>query len=254
MQKKGLHIKNSPHRKWLFAGFGVFLLVSVILLCYIFSSTLAYMTDNQQVTMSAQAGTVQINGPNIQFLPSDSNVGEPVISGNKITVWDPGDINIIQWQVDNLGNKSVDLRYQINLYWNEGPGMLPTDNEPTDSPLWEEKPYVYLYPATLTDEEIRADMESATPSKYIAIGNSDVEYHNSDGATRYGYSFMLNGVTLDGVGENAETGDATIPGGTSDLVQYKIALSLNTPAGYMGRTLQFDLQVEAQQHRNTASN
>ena len=230
---------------------GVIMLASVTLFVCLYSPTLAYLTDAQKKSANAQAGAVKVSAPNLTFLPVDPLKTEPVINGSHLTVWDPGDINTIQWEIDNLGNKSVDLRYTVNIYWNEGPGMAVTDNEPAGSPLWAEAPYVYLYPATMSDAEITADMNSGNPNRFIAMDGSDAAYTNTAGAARYGSLYLFTGNTIDGVGQNAETGDATIPDATGDIQEFKLALSPNTPAGYMNRTLNFSLSVEGKQHRNT---
>ena len=216
------------------------------------SPAYAYYTDVAAASASGTAGTVQITGPDLQFLAPDPGGAEPVVSGGNVTVWDPGDVSTIQWEVDNAGNKSADLRYIINLYWDAGPGMTTSDNETASDPMWEENGYVYLYPATMSDAAIQADLATGSPSQYVTMDAVDTEMDNASGATRYGSTLTVDGPTLDGIGNDAETGDATSSGQTSDLVQYKVALSPNTPAGYMDKTLSFNLTVYAKQHRNTS--
>jgi len=231
---------------------GVVVLVSLGLSFCLYIPALAYLTDAQRVSADAQAGTVRISAPDFSFATADSPAGEPVASGNRLTVWNPGDIVAVRWEVSNLGNKSVNLRYTARIYWDEGPGMTAADDETPGSPLWAESPYLLLYPASMADADIMNDLQSGQPGLFIDIGNSNAECSNASGSTRYGYEYAFVGATLDGVGENAETGDADRAGATSDEVEFKLALSPRTPAGYMGKTLAFDITVEAKQHRNTA--
>jgi len=224
---------------------------SIYLIGGLLYTSLAYLTDRQQFSLVAPTGTVEVSAPDLVFLVSDSSASEPVVSSDTILAWSPGDINTIQWTVENLGNKSVDLRYIMNIYWNDGFDLAGTDNEPTDSALWSEAPYIYLYPASMTDAEITADLSSGSPAQFIDIGTSNVQFTNAAGAIRYGYTYTFGGVTLDGVGHNAETGDAPA-GASSDVQQFKIALSPETPAGFMNRSLTLQLFVEGKQHRNTS--
>ena len=230
---------------------GIVVIISLLLSLCLYIPTLAYLTDSQLKSAAAQAGTVQLGAPNLSFAQVDPDTGEPIVFGDPPTAWEPGDIHMILWDINNLGNKSVDLRYTVRIYWDEGSGMAATDNETQGSPLWAESPYLYLYPATMSDGDIRADMDSGAPDQFIDIGGSDVKYANASGSTRYGYSYAFAGATLDGAGQNAETGDADVSGATSDTVAFKLALSSNAPAGFMDRKLVFDLTVEAKQHRNT---
>ena len=228
-----------------------FLASSTLLVAALLQPSLAFFTDRQQAVFTANAGTLQVSVSELAFLPVGSSVSEPVVSGNKITAWAPGDINTIQWSVDNLGNKSVDLRYTIRLYWDKGLGLATSSNEPAESALWAESPYIYLYPATMSDADITKDLNSSSPSKFIDMGSSDAEYVNGSGAVRYGYLYTFADVTLDGTGDNAETGDATVSGAKSDTQKFKIALAPNAPAGFMNRNLVFELLVDGKQHRNT---
>ncbi|MCL2332566.1 MAG: hypothetical protein FWC54_03650 [Actinomycetia bacterium] len=224
----------------------------VALLCgLMLMPTLAYQTDAQQIETTTQAGTVVVSAPVLTWLPADPALDEPQISGSQLTAWAPGDINALRWKIDNLGSKSIDLRYTLRLYWNEGPGMTQLDDESAGSPLWAEDPYIYLYPATMSDADIHADLNSAKPSRFIALGTADVQYTNAAGALRFGYSYRFTGATLDGAGQAAETGDATTPGATSDSGEFKIAFAPGAPAGFMNRKLAVALYVEGKQHRNT---
>ena len=227
------------------------LLAAALLLSQLITPTLSYQTDRKTVAAGARAGTVVVSTPDLTWLSTDTSSEATVVAGDHLTIWNPGDINAAHWEIDNLGNKSIDLRYTIRLYWNEGPGMTQFQNESAGSLLWDEAPFIYLYPATMADEDIRVDMVSTTPSQFIAIGTSDVQYTNASSAVRYGYSYTFKGATLDGVGDNAETGDATVPGATSDVEGFKVAFAPDAPAGFMNRTLVLALYVEGKQHRNT---
>ena len=227
------------------------LVATVALFCRLYAPTLAYQTDQRQETTQAQAGSVQVSVRDLGFLPGDPAREEPTGAGERLTLWGPGDINTIHWETRNLGNKSVDLRYVVSVYWDEGPGLEAGSDEPTSSALWTEAPYVYLYPATMSDAAITADLNSASPAQFIALGSSDVALVNAAGARRFGYSYTFDAGVLDGAGADAETGDATISGATSEVREFKIALAPDAPAGFMDRLLAFALRVEAKQHRNT---
>jgi len=225
------------------------LLTTLVLFACLYTPVLALLTDRQRASAAGQAGTLQLSEANLRFVTADPSASD----GNQMTLWQPGDVNTLQWEIDNQGTKSVDLRYTVNIYWNEGSGMTPRDDEPASSALWAEAPYVLLYPATMSDAEVTADLETGAPTQYLALGDSDALLSNDAGAVRYGYSYTFDGATLDGVGSSAdaEVGDATTPGATSDAQELKFAMTLTTPVGFMDRDLVFELVVEGKQHRNT---
>ena len=225
--------------------------VAALLVAFTLTPTLAYLSDRQTGGAAGQATTVTVSAPTLAWAEVEPGQEMSVGTDNSLRLWAPGDVNTLRWDIDNLGSASIDLRYTLQIYWNEGPGMTSLTNESAGSALWAEAPFIYLYPSTMADADILTDLSSGSPSAFIAIGSSGVQYKNASGATRFGYSYTFAGATLDGVGKNAVTGDATTPGATSDRQEFKLALAPDAPAGFMSRTLVCALQVEGKQHRNT---
>ena len=161
-----------------------------------------------------------------------------------MTNWNPGDISTVKWDVENVQNKSIDTRNTVYLYWEDADMM---DKSP-----------VYMYPDSTANIDIYNDMKSGVLQKCIDLGG--LKTFSINGQQHTGYMWTVNGDTLDGVGDSAETGDAKEVNYSStlddaskimDTVSFKLALS--PYASYESQKKNFKIVVvtEAKQYRNT---
>ena len=123
---------------------------------------------------SATAGTVKLKP--VTLLINSST--------EQITNWQPGDVATIEWTVENAGNKSVYTKNTIEIAWD------------IDTELAEQN-IIYLYPPTMSDDEIRADIANGAPNS-IPLG-SDTNEIDTGKRTVQGFVHSFSGDILDGV-------------------------------------------------------
>lgn len=193
------------------------------------------------------------------------------------TYWNPGDVLTVKWTVENNGNKSVVTRNIVSIYW--------TNNDM--SPYANQKDIIYLYPESVSASTIFADqfpatnkeLESGTESNrdfrkdptlyqtacmatcsYKTLGSMSAvtiagEEYNA------GYSFIVYGDALDGVGVGAETGNAYEINYNSkfdetlnnlDEISFKLCLGSVANIHTMNQQLVIRVETQAMQYRNTS--
>ena len=130
------------------------------------------------------------------------------------TYWNPGDVLTVKWSVENTGNKSVVTRNIVSIYW-ENNNMSTYANN---------KDVVYIYPEKTSATDIfhnqfptasadyRKDItlfssKCLASCSYKTLGSMGTVYVNGK-KYNAGYSFIVYGDALDGVGEGAEVGNA----------------------------------------------
>ena len=170
---------------------------------------------------------------------------------NSIDELMPGDAVDISWAVENIGNKSILTRNTIYLYW-EGDKVNDSDFNGNET--------IFLYKQNASLDEIKADMLTKTPTSEKLINIGTVGDYNLKDTTIHGYKFRIDGDTLDGVGNGAETGVAQeVNYGSEydetdsikDVVSYKLALSQWANIKTSGQKLHIVVVTEAMQYQNT---
>ncbi len=225
--------------------------IVTVIAIFLLSATVAFamFTDTGKKAVAGAIGTVKISND----LKMKNNSGTWSDSG--VSNWNPGDVNGLRLQVQNLGNKSVYTRTTFSIFWDEVPDLA-------------EAGVIYLYPANMTDNEIRADIATGNPTKAINVGTEQT-YTTLTGTTRKGFRFVLDGDVLDGTGLGKETGDASeqnynVPGAgtgastddsltTIDNIEFKLAFNANAISTYMGKKYKIEVITEARQYRNATS-
>ena len=227
----------------------ILLLIFMILILISFISVgFALFSSAETTSFSGKAGST-LNGIELKVQKEDGKVTGDGYMGDSIEKWNPGDVNLLNFTVQNLGSKSIDTRNTIMIFWDVDPDMA-------------EQGIVYLYPASMSDANIRTDMAKAGgPTQNINIGLDNKSITNDSNQPRAGFIWTKIGDSLDGTGTTAETGDAfevdyvtpdeTVT--TLDKVSYKIAFSPDTPTTYMSKNLVVKVMTEAKQHRNTGN-
>lgn len=162
---------------------------------------------------------------------------------DKLSNWNPGDITTFKWEVENTSNKSADTRNTIYMYWD--------DADITQSP-------VYLYTESTSNADITKDILNDSPVANMDMGV--LKTFTINGESKTGYMLTIEGDTLDGVGEAAETGDSKEVDysssyddseKTKDILAFKAALSPNASYESMKKNFKIVVVTEAKQYHNT---
>ncbi len=235
------------------------LLILPLIILFAVSAISAYavFSDKELNLTVGKVGTVKVAQENLQIQTQDGTQNY----GQALSNWNPGDVNRIRWDVINQGNKSIDTRNTVYLYWDVQDDIREYGTRGGTSAI---PGTMYLYPAfhangsEYTDAQIAADILAGAPN---ALVQDDMTEISAEGGTRYGYRYTFTGDTLAGVGSGAETQahDSSEPGGaqpdddsrTQDHLELKIAFDPRVSVNLMGVPFQIDVVTEAKQHRNT---
>ena len=194
----------------------IFVLVAATVLMLSVGS-LAYFTDRVTGDVSATAGTLDLTISDFKASQTGS--------------FKPGQGSTISYMLDNVGNKSADIREAIVVTYVPKAGTTSTINQ--------SNPEFLLYAAT--DVTVDASTGVAT----IASGATPLSVVSTDG-TQITYEvpqFIINGT---GAGAEIEIGGVDAKAGAYVLV-------FNKAAGndFQGATLTLEYVAQAKQHRNT---
>lgn len=219
-------------------------------------SVFAFFTDNVAKAINAITGTVRVlvSEPEIQTTYLGTGYSSTIQN------WNPGDVNKIKWNIENKGNKSVDTRHIIYLFWDVD---VAEDIHEIGS--------MYLYPTVKTDGNAWTETDVATDiaaGAANALGKVEVQYDvvNTGGTgtkTRIGYRYIFNSDVLAGVGAvGAEDGanDSTeVVGGGSkndgdkykDFLEFFIAFDPSVNSTMQDQPFEAQIVTQVKQHRNT---
>lgn len=209
------------------------LLILVIIL--ILEASFAFFSDYISLNIGATTGTVELKP--VTFLINSKE--EPIKD------WKPGEVSTIEWTVENTGNKSVYTRSSLEIAWD-----TPEDMR--------EAGVIYLYPVTMSDDEIRDDILNNEALKSISLGDdvNTIETHTN---ITNGFIYNLFGNVLDGQGFGAEETDSrtvgsdthNLPDGTTtQKLRYKLAFSPKATLAYQNLGVYLGVSSEAIQFRN----
>ncbi|MCL2341997.1 MAG: CalY family protein [Firmicutes bacterium] len=207
----------------------------------------AFFSDNVVKTVSGTAGTVKLQ-PVILLTEQDPLDPDTDLAAAPIINWKPGDVTTIEWTVENAGNKSIYTLNSLQIAWDVS----------TDMP---EQNIIYLYPDTMSDDNIRNDILNNNAGNSIDAGSDQ-----NDITTLYnmakGYNYQFSGNVLDGTGNGAEIGDArtpdssthNLPDGTiSQTIRLKLAFSPKATNNYLKTSVYVNAVVNAAQFRNNST-
>ena len=186
----------------------IFLKIAAVAMAFglITAFTLSYFTDSEKTSASATAGSFDID------VKSD-------ITGKRILL--PGKAYGFETTVDNIGNKSADIKMVITL-------------ETDDGAVFEGQPSII-------------DLYEALDENKKPSGNSLEKTVISDNTVQYSIEHSLNGNTK--FGDNRETEDGISDGVWNPDVYLYIGDYSGTDASYVKMTVDF----YAKQKRNTSA-
>lgn len=182
------------------------------------AGTMAYFTDRQDASASATAGSVDIS------------VTE---NWQDIDNFNPGDIQGLNYEIANIGNKSVDVRETLVVK-----SSVPmTDGEQLEFEIYNR--------GDVTQNAAGAYVPNEGVSPIATGGNRVV---SDDGTT---VKYIIDEYVLNGTGAAAET-EAGI-NATSKEMDYVLVFSDEAQNKFQSAEATVELLAEAKQHRNTDS-
>ena len=177
-------------------------LLTVLLSVLVIESALSFFSDVVIAAANTVLGTVEIEIIDVYIEDED----EDMVAG--IDAWTLGDVNNFEWTIRNNGRSAVRTTNTLRIAWEE------EDLSVAD--------VVFVYPATMTDAEIRTDIAENDGLDAIIshdIGLTTFEFQDDD--IRTGFEFELPGhVYLSG---SEETTGTAPPNHT---FEFKIAFGL----------------------------
>lgn len=229
----------------------ILLVVAVLLLLRV---AFAWFTDYISGTITATAGTVRLlDDTTTQAKIEQTQADDPRgTMGQSIPNWNPGDVNDIEWKIQNDGNKSIITKNSITVCWDAPDITVPSNIELV------ERGIIYMFPRNISDANIKTQVEAAystgtyPPDAIPTTSIQDIETITATTGTRKGIRFMFLGDVLNG--KDGSTGQETETGATSDnqTVTYKIAFAgAATGNAYQGLPLYIEIKTDAIQYRNT---
>ena len=152
---------------------------------------------------------------------------------SSVPLWRVGDVNNFRWTVTNTGTSTVRLTNTLRIAWDVEPHLSVQD-------------VIYVFPSTMTDEEIRIDIATNNATNAIISHNlnqTDFEFDN--GSSRRGFEAILpENIYLDST-EN-------------HTFELKIALGIRPNNGeinvYFNRLIGQNLKLEIETKANLPNN
>ncbi|HBC84424.1 MAG TPA: hypothetical protein DCZ30_03035 [Clostridiales bacterium] len=212
---------------------GVIVFVIVIIVGIVFAT----VSINTMIQNMVKSGTVQVEEINLQLKDMQGNITK------EIQDWEPGDVDLVTWNVKNIGTSAVYTRNKLQIYWNE---EIASNNQ-----------VIYLYPANMSRQEIIEDFKKGEDSNY-KLNITSGEINIDDNTIKKGIEYQFLGDVLDGtkmtgnskeVNYNSESFENTTDDNSEveDKIAFNILLSPNTSYLYEGKTLTIKVITEAMQ-------
>ena len=109
------------------------LLIVVLIIVLMIEASLSFFSD------------VIINGTNTILGAVDITMSDVLID-DEVSTWTLGDVNNFEWTITNTGRSAVRLTNTLRIGW-ETPGLNVGN-------------VVFVYPKTMSDDEVRYDIEN----------------------------------------------------------------------------------------------
>lgn len=218
-------------------------LITVLVLVITICGSLAYFTDYSEVYQSGTAGTLDIELiNNINLLDED---GKDILN--------PGDMRSASITINNLGNKSADIRLLLRCYVEDGKDLYSYEG----FMLYHKDDVEYIEGKGWQPKENAMPVGFESNPRYCSPTRNEhgyvVEYYIPE--------FILNGnETLPDMKRELEVDVATdkknfdvSDGGSSVTIDYVLLFYSEAGNEFQGITVAIEVEILAKQHRNTAS-
>lgn len=229
------NLKRNYKRVAIFSAIVVMVFVSLTISYALFTDVI---NKNNKLTM----GKLKIENRDLKV---ENKLTQTMQS--EITVWSPGDANIITWNTVNVGTSAAKTRHTIQVYWK--------DSNIDDFA----KELIYLYPNNMTNEEILQDFAAQKANAISVDKQATIQINNE---IKKGFSYTFYGDTLNGSdnknvatevdynNKNFGTTEFTTVESevTLDKIAFRILLSPSASYLYQGNQLSVHIITEALQY------
>ena len=218
----------------------------------------AFLNEKIEIKNPITIGSVKIKDLNLQITKSNGEQSEvSQIDDLKHISMEPADIDTISWTTENIGTSGVLTRHTLEIYWQDDVGENAND-------------LLYLYPANMSKEAIRADYKkiaSGETSQYLLA--TEKVSKQEDGITKYGIKYKFVGDALNGadgkevsneVDYNSDVEtiiDSTIntddESKVKDEIAFRLLLSPKTSYLLQGKGVKATVTTEAMQYTEAGS-
>lgn len=123
------------------------LIIVVLIIMLILEASLSFFSDIVQTVANAIAGTVNISISDV-LIEEEDVIGRPdeeAVFAEEVPVWTVGDVNNFKWTVTNTGRSEISLTNTIRIAWDTSDDLSVED-------------VIYVYPANMSDDDIRDDI------------------------------------------------------------------------------------------------
>ncbi len=143
--------------------------------------TSAYFSDRTNLNKIASSGSIAISQTAVAIEIKDDGDQASDPMGSNVPLFAIGDVNTFQWTVNNIGKSAEKITNTIRVAW----------DVPVASDL-KEAGVIYLFPSSMTDSEIRANILSGASSAYASFDTSDqTSFTTLDGIAKKGIEISL---------------------------------------------------------------
>ncbi len=202
-----------------------------------------------------------------------ATVTVPSLSFDEYKYLNPGDVITVKWDVANTGTKAVATRNLVSIYWKGNKESVYSNY----------KDIIYIYPEKTNSSHIFGEQFGLYPSEYLDLCKKAQSTSKKDTSAyvssygpmesmdkvivdkneyKAGYSFIVYGDVLDGIGYGAETGHSIEVDYNSslddknnykDTIAFKMLMSSRANIHTMDDELVVRVETQAMQYLNTSN-
>ena len=243
--KKGKHERiHHAKTRYLNKLFIVLLSVVVLALCMaynIIGPMFAFFSDTVSSALSGLTGSISLNLYDLKLQDTNASTyqtdpNNALVQVNNFTL---GNVNEFDFTLSNDGKNAIKVTSMLKIAWDDSNTDLPEDG------------IVYLYPAAMTDDEIKSDIADNNAGLALLNENSNdqVNLTMNDGTNRKGVEYDLDTIYLD----SSLAGGQTTPlsgSSTSKTYDFKVAMAASSSqvsgiSIYKNENLKIDIEAQA---------
>lgn len=212
-------------------------IIILLLLCYMlcFTPILAVLSDTVDTVINLTSSSISLSLSNLR-LDDKTDVNNELV---EISSFILGEIHSFGFTLTNEGKSANKVNTKIKIAWDKESEELPEANS------------IYIYPETMTTEEIKNDISSNNAGLALVNfnDNDQVNLTMNDGTVRKGISYELDTIYLDSILAEGETTE--LSGGEKIRTYgFKVIFEIRTEAGqlitdfdkYGGENLKIDIE------------
>lgn len=215
------------------------ILIIIVAIIIIIGYVLAVFTDTTNTDSTINVGSVSIEPINLQV-----QIDQLGTMGKTGAEMEPGDVNLITWQVKNTGKSAIYTRHTLRIYWNEEIDYTNNDE-------------ISLYPANLTKAQITEDLNNEKQYKINKEENKIIVNKNNEQKLGVEYKFygdILDGEDAIGYSQEKDYNNSDFEKTTDDtstkedIVAFKIIMNPEMSYLFQDKTISIEVITEAMQY------